>query len=74
MAETCQRFWLEVTTAGGARTPTWMGFDKLGAHVATAVLKPFSRIVAFGAGKVLVARRDPADDLVYLELYPSLKP
>ena len=73
VADECDRFWLEVTNPLSAPGPLWLAFDRRGSKVDSVTLKPYSRIVAFGANAILVARRDTADDLHYLEQYRRSK-
>lgn len=61
--------WVLRTRAAADPTPRYDIFDATGRLVATAALRPHSRVVGFGSGTLYVARQDPADDLWYLERY-----
>lgn len=61
--------WVLRTRAATDLTPTYDVFDSTGRLIASATLRPNSRVVGIGTTTLYVARQDPADDLWYLERY-----
>lgn len=61
--------WVQRSRAAADSIPKYDMFDGTGAVVGTVLLRPRSGVVGFGAGTVYVVRKDPADDLQYLEQY-----
>lgn len=69
------QIWVQRSRAAADSIPKYDIFDGTGALLGMAMLRPRSGIVGFGSGTVYVVRKDPADDLQYLEQYrlPSVK-
>jgi hypothetical protein len=61
--------WIGRSHLASDRTWRYDIFDAGGAPIGSATLRANSTVVGFGAGTVYVARKDPSDDLVYLERY-----
>lgn len=59
--------WVLRTRTAGDKVPTYDIWDGTGKMIGKATLRPNSRVVGFGAGTVYVERKDPEDDLLYLE-------
>jgi hypothetical protein len=61
--------WVGRSHAAGDHVWYYDIVDASGRTVAIAKIAADSKVVGFGPGRVYVARKDPADDLVYLERY-----
>jgi hypothetical protein len=61
--------WVLRSRAASDSTPMYDVLSTDGALRRRVALRPHSRVVGFGAGAVYVARKDPSDDLTYLEAY-----
>jgi hypothetical protein len=61
--------WIGRSFSSRARTRWYDVFDSGGRLVATATLRTDCAVVGFGEGVIYVARTDPDDHLVHLELY-----
>jgi hypothetical protein len=61
--------WIGRSHASSDKTWRYDIFDAQGKLTGSATIGATSTVVGFGVGTVYVARRDPSDDLVYLERY-----
>lgn len=61
--------WIHRTRAATDPVPIYDIWDGAGKVIGKATLRPNSRVIGFGAGTAYVERRDPKDDLLYLEKY-----
>lgn len=63
------QIWVQRSRAASDSIPKYDIFDGSGVLIGTALLRPRSGVVGFGPGTVYVVRKDPTDDLQYLEQY-----
>jgi hypothetical protein len=61
--------WVLRARSASDNVPTYDIFDTTGRLTGRATLNPHSTVVGFGLGSVYVSRKDPEDDLLYIEKY-----